>query len=663
MEAEIEIALLFFPDPRADPPRPSPYVQAAFNGNVDVVEYAARRYPAHVDHTDTVRVGVSAVHGCTALLAAVIGGRTEVARVLLKAGASTEARDCTGATPLCEAVFHGHVDIVRLLREGYGADVNARNAFGWTPLHVSIDRGHRWLTEYLMGKGGADISLTTPEGYTPLHVAAMMGRTQILTNLLKLKETHSILLSSDREEYTPSPLYLAAYNYAGGTLTDLFRSCNIPEDCWRDVELIISVRWTFWNKTVQAYRNSWQVLERCMGPREPALFLEISNMATDLWHTTRKHEISKEDYHVIFQQAVVFQQAPTRYVDLPLVWTTVQEMLTKAAERFEKNQLCSLRRGHLLPQTVAEEVGKWGIDCLVLRKVVFRTQIYQHIYQGCNLQSQVVVRSEGSQFTPDYNRFLGFLLKVLVQVQDRSRVVREEFGCEEDTPLRLLYAIFRCFQYWLVLLRENQPQCSAEKERCDELGREFVSRTLHLPNGNTLLWAVLHIWCEHEWSEHDTHYVPLNPLLVQALLDWGADKVINTPFSPHGDTPLHYLCRFIKAKTLMFKEVSPLLVNYGAHLDSVNSAGETAHAMLKPKLDDYLQQSTKSKYYQMMASAIAEEMAQVAPPSPPLLYCLVSRRLAQWGVAGSRELEQLLPAAVLKYVRLHYWSHDNPLWQ
>ena len=145
------------------------------------------------------------------------------------------------------------------------------------------------------------------------------------------------------------------------------------------------------------------------------------------------------------------------------------------------------------------------------------------------MQSQVVLRSEGSQFTPDYNRFLGFLVKVLVQVQDRSRVVREEFGCEEDTPLRLLYAIFRCFQYWLVLLRENQPQCSAEKERCDELGREFVSRTLHLPNGNTLLWAVLHIWCEHEWSEHDTHYVPLNPLLVQALLDWGAEKVINTP--------------------------------------------------------------------------------------------------------------------------------------
>ena len=53
IEMEAEIALLFFPDPRADPPRPSPYVQAAFNGHVDVVEYAARRYPAHVDHTDT----------------------------------------------------------------------------------------------------------------------------------------------------------------------------------------------------------------------------------------------------------------------------------------------------------------------------------------------------------------------------------------------------------------------------------------------------------------------------------------------------------------------------------------------------------------------------------------------------------------------------------
>ena len=112
-----------FPDPRAVPYRPSPFVQAALNGHLGVVKYITERYPKYVDHRDTVvsgsrrrrrwqfssrfssviaRPGLgtrgavrfmsSEVHCCTALLAAAMRGHLDVARVLLKAGASTEVR-------------------------------------------------------------------------------------------------------------------------------------------------------------------------------------------------------------------------------------------------------------------------------------------------------------------------------------------------------------------------------------------------------------------------------------------------------------------------------------------------------------------------------------------------------------------------------------------
>ena len=53
--------------------------------------------------------------------------RPSPSRARARARACTPTSTCFMShdisTPLCEAVFHGHVDILRLLREGYSADV------------------------------------------------------------------------------------------------------------------------------------------------------------------------------------------------------------------------------------------------------------------------------------------------------------------------------------------------------------------------------------------------------------------------------------------------------------------------------------------------------------------------------------------------------------
>ena len=56
-----------------------------------------------------------------------------VAQLLIDAGASVDARNNYGMTPLHEQVIRGRIAIARLLLEA-GADVNARDERGWTPL-------------------------------------------------------------------------------------------------------------------------------------------------------------------------------------------------------------------------------------------------------------------------------------------------------------------------------------------------------------------------------------------------------------------------------------------------------------------------------------------------------------------------------------------------
>ena len=613
-------AALFFPDPRADPHRPSPFIQAAFKGDVDVVGYVVRSYPApkYVDYADTVHFdSSSAVHCCTALTAAAMLGHTEVARVLLEAGASTEIRDCTGATPLCEAVFHNHLDVVRLLRERYGADVDAPNAFGWTPLHVAVDRGHLELTDYLLGEGGADVSLTTPEGYTVLHVAAMKGRTHTAEKLLERGVVPPSTVESclDKEGYVPSPLYLAAFYHHEGIL-QRFKKCHeISESVWHDVQLLKSARDPGRSSaSLEKYLDSVRVLERCMGPRDPSLFWELSKLATDLWQMIHTFESGGQ----VNEEAVISWLA--QGLNVGAVWSAVQAILMKSLELYEKNQLVSLGRGHLLPQSVAEEVGRWGLECLILHSLR---------------------RRDGSVVYPDFCRFTEFLLNVLNQTQEQSRALRKEFGCEEDLPQSLLSSLFRCFQGWLAVINQPltpnatvEPHYRAERGRCHELGRRVVSLALYLPEGKTLLWVLMGRGVFYTGMVYPSTY------LLESLLEWGASEVINVACPPSGDTPLHRLCSMSGTSWTLYVGLSLVLVNHGAHLDMVNRFGETAHDII-------------SRRYQLYDGTISEELIQLQPPVPPSLSCLVSCRLVEWGVASSPKLQEFLPKMVIRYVRLH----------
>ena len=108
----------------------------------------------------------------TALHFACLSGEKEMAKALLKRGASRMVMDNVGRTPLHHAAQEGHLACASLLTIKMSIDeVNAIDENGVTPLHMAAKNGHVKLCGALL-EAGARLDLkTTSVGDTPLAVA------------------------------------------------------------------------------------------------------------------------------------------------------------------------------------------------------------------------------------------------------------------------------------------------------------------------------------------------------------------------------------------------------------------------------------------------------------------------------------------------------------
>lgn len=118
----------------------------------------------------------------TPLLLAVSGNDPDIARLLLEAGANTEAADFFG-TPIVSAAQKGALDIIRLLLE-HNADINARCWTGHTALMHAAINGHGDVADYLLSKG-ADPRLEDKNNVTAAALAALYGHEEIAERIQK----------------------------------------------------------------------------------------------------------------------------------------------------------------------------------------------------------------------------------------------------------------------------------------------------------------------------------------------------------------------------------------------------------------------------------------------------------------------------------------------
>ena len=87
-----------------------------------------------------------------------------------------------GDTPLHNAAYFDHKDVVQLLLDGK-ADPNKANKAGETPLYVAARKGNKDVIQLLLGRG-ADPNKGKENGKTPLHKAASNGHKDVVQLLL-----------------------------------------------------------------------------------------------------------------------------------------------------------------------------------------------------------------------------------------------------------------------------------------------------------------------------------------------------------------------------------------------------------------------------------------------------------------------------------------------
>jgi hypothetical protein len=88
-----------------------------------------------------------------------------------------------GDTLLHTAVWHGYVDLVRLLLER-GAAINQANAHGSTALHYAVIMGHEEIVSILL-RSGADPSRKGFQGKTALMIASVGNHVAVARLLLR----------------------------------------------------------------------------------------------------------------------------------------------------------------------------------------------------------------------------------------------------------------------------------------------------------------------------------------------------------------------------------------------------------------------------------------------------------------------------------------------
>ena len=124
-------------------------------------------------------------------------GDLKAVQALLLGGASPEARDPAGFTPLMLAVIHGHPAIVDSLIAG-GGRVNVQNRAGLTPLMLAAINNRAAVLRTLIDHG-ADKNARTRAGWTALTYAAWRGHAEIVRVLLARGADPNV---TDREGWT-----------------------------------------------------------------------------------------------------------------------------------------------------------------------------------------------------------------------------------------------------------------------------------------------------------------------------------------------------------------------------------------------------------------------------------------------------------------------------
>jgi len=116
-------------------------------------------------------------------IAALLGLRDLVERLLIKHPGDLNTMGSSWGSPLCAAVARGHAHVTSLLLE-HGANADFRGTQYRPPMHLASRFGHVEIGKQLLDHG-ADVNLPDKVGRTPLYMSALFNTVEFARMLLE----------------------------------------------------------------------------------------------------------------------------------------------------------------------------------------------------------------------------------------------------------------------------------------------------------------------------------------------------------------------------------------------------------------------------------------------------------------------------------------------
>ena len=586
----------------------SPLVLASQYGHLSIVVLLIDKYSSSVDiNTGATIISHTTkkkVHHATPLWAASTGGHLEIVKYLISKGANVNKTTLTHSTPLRGASFHGYIEIMECLLNN-GADLNSPNCIGQSPLCIAAMRGKGEAVEFLLGRG-ADRNQCTINGYTVMHLAAAKGKSDVM-RLLMSHGVSPMFQPADptQQGYVPCPLFLAASTGQHKAVDVLIEREDCPLECKADAYLLLAAMQCELRKRVRVmepkiqeyWERGLRIREENELPITATPLLEAYQYQTEItscqelstvWHSPGFSHLG------VFYQSLLIRERCMGYLDQGLIYFLIRrgsyfchdgrcreaELLWKRAMDMEV-MVCQVEIDH----------ASYGHCEGILRDLekdlgMFLHGVHQMLRQG---------------YEPDFQMYLDYGLKEIQLLSSLDHKADAEIVNNEI----IIGMVLELFLTWIVQYTSlnsstecatptKSPDTSANAHatptsdidsavkhiwppECDKLGREFVSKYLHFRKGTTLLHLAVtnfSIGVDSDKCIFDI-FADLCPL-VNALLVWGAESVIDEP-DGRGLRPVHIAVQLEDEEGGGDKEVLTPLIEGGAHIDAVDSKGQTVY--------------------------------------------------------------------------------------